>query len=86
MTMTDKERLLQFLDRLEAISDELDDFGWRKLEVKMLSKSDLFLANYLAYKDLPKLNAELDQIIQRRDTLKKEYDDEKRRLGLDQRF
>lgn len=84
--MTDKERLLQFLDRLEAISDELDDFGWRKLEVKMLSKSDLFLANYLAYKDLPKLNAELDQIIQRRDTLKKEYDDEKRRLGLDQRF
>jgi hypothetical protein len=81
--MTDKERMLQYLERLEAISDELDDFEWRKLEVKMLGKSDLFLANYLAYKDLPKLNAELDQIIQRRDTLKKEYDEEKRRLGLE---
>lgn len=80
--MTDKERMLQYLERLEAISDELDDFEWRKLEVKMLSKSDLFLANYLAHKDLPKLSVELDQIIQRRDALKKEYEEEKRRLGL----
>lgn len=48
----------------------------------MLSKSDLFLANYLAYKDVLSLRVAADKLVEKREELERELADLERRLDL----
>lgn len=80
--MTDKERMLQIRRKATALSEETDDVRWQLKAAEMLSKSDLFLANYLAYKDLILLRVTADKLAKKREELERELAALELRLDL----